>query len=71
MLVKKCFTASANCLLGIRNSFTESSSRSPIIYSNGNSIFSLAQWWDGSTPRPSDYYVHDSLGTEITQDWKL
>lgn len=71
MFIRKCIAMSTNCLLGLRNSFTESSTKTPIIYSNGNSIFSLAQWWDGSAPRPSDYYVHDSLNTEITQDWKL
>lgn len=43
----------------------------PILYSNSQSIISISQWWNGIPPRPSDYYVEDSLESEVTEDWAL
>lgn len=51
--------------------FTESSGKSPIIFGNGKSLFSLSQWWSGSPPRPFDYYVQDTLKSQITEGWTL
>lgn len=43
----------------------------PILYGNNKSIISVSQWWNGSLPRPNDYYVEDTLETEICEDWSL
>ena len=46
-------------------------SQVPRIYGNNKSILSLSQWWNGQGKRPTDYFVSDSLSTEITEDWSL
>lgn len=38
-----------------------SSTKSPIIFSNGRSTFSLSQVWSGIGEKPFDYFVHDDL----------
>lgn len=43
----------------------------PILFSNTKSIISVSQWWNGVPPRPSDYYVEDTLESEIDEDWAL
>lgn len=48
-----------------------SSTKKPILFGNGSSIFSIAQLWDGIGQKPLDYCLEDQLKTELTGDWKV
>lgn len=43
----------------------------PLLYGNGGSIVSISQWWEGSGPRPWDYYVEDGLEVKVGEEWNL
>jgi hypothetical protein len=42
-----------------------SESKSPTIFGNGRSVFSLSQLWNGIGEKPFDYFVKDDLQVEI------
>ena len=52
-------------------SFSFCTAFTPILYGNGRSIISLSRWWNGSPPRPNDYYVEDKLQASTTGEFTL
>jgi hypothetical protein len=42
-----------------------SSRNSPLIFGNGNSIFSVSSMWWGEGEKPFDYFVRDDLAVEL------
>ena len=41
--------------------FTFTEAKTPLIFGNGRSVFSLSQLWNGSGEKPFDYFVKDDL----------
>lgn len=47
------------------------SGEGPKLYGSNKSILSLSQWWGGKLPHPVDYYIQDTLDTEVMEKWDV